>query len=140
MPTIEERVAYLEGRMQDHSALWTELRNGVNDLRADTNRRFEEVRLELADVRADMNRRFDEVRVEIADVRTDMNRQFGGVRTEFSGLRADLDRRFDEARAEARSDNHRLEDKVDRHFVWLTGMLLTSMLGTMGAVVGLYFR
>jgi len=89
MPTIEERVAYLEGRMQDHSALWTELRNGVNDLR------------------------------------TDMNRRFAEVRTEFDDVRVDL---------------HRLDDKVDRHFVWLTGTLVTSVLVMMGAIVGLYFK
>jgi hypothetical protein len=140
MPTIEERVAYLEGRMQDHTRLWTDLRDGATDLRADVNRRFDEVRAEFSDFRTDVNRRFEEVRLEIADVRSDMNRQFAGVRAEFSSLRADMDRRFDEVRAEARSDTHRLEDKVDRHFVWLTGMLLTSMVGTIGAVIGLYFK
>ncbi|MGE3578518.1 MAG: hypothetical protein AB7I25_08665 [Vicinamibacterales bacterium] len=133
MSTIEERVAYLEGRMQDHSALWTELRNGVADLRDDVNRRFGEVRAEIGDLRADMNGRFD-------DFRADMNRQLVGVRDEFSTLRADMDRRFDEVRVEARSDTRRLEDKVDRHFVVLTGMVLTTALGTIGAVIGLYFR
>ncbi len=118
MPTIEERVAYLEGRMQDHSALWNELRNGVSDLRDDVNRRFGEVRTEFEDLRADMNRRFEEVHGEIC------------------ALRADMDRRFDLGRG----DLHRLEDKVDRHFVWLTGMIVTSMVGTMGAVIGLYFK
>lgn len=125
MPTIEERVAYLEGRMQDHSALWTELRNGVSDLRADTNRRFDEVRVEFSDFRTDVNRRFEEVRLEIADVRSDMNRRFGEVRAEIGQMRVEL---------------HRLDDKVDRHFVWLAGTLITSTLVTMGAVVGLYFK
>lgn len=125
MPTIEERVAYLEGRMQDHSALWTELRSGVNDLRVDMNRRFEEVRLEVADVRADMNRRFEDVRTEFADVRSDMSRRFGEVRAEIGQVRVDL---------------HRLDDKVDRHFLWLAGTLVTSVLVMMGGIVGLYFK
>ncbi len=125
MPTIEERVAYLEGRMQDHSALWTELRNGVGDLRDNMNRRFEEIRTEFADVRSDMNRRFEEVRTEFADVRSDMNRRFEEVRAEIGQVRVDV---------------HRLDDKVDRHFAWLAGTLVTSVLVMMGAIVGLYFK
>ena len=118
MPTIEERVAYLEGRMQDHSALWNELRNGVTDLRDDMNRRFGEVRTEFSDLRADMNRRFEAVHSEIGDLRTDVNQLRSDVHAEFAMFRSETDRRF----------------------LWLTGMLVTGMLGTMGAVVGLYFR
>ena len=125
MPTIEERVAYLEGRMQDHSALWNELRNGVTDLRDDMNRRFGEARAELDELRTDMNRRFGEVRTGFDDLRVDMDRRFGDVRAEVGQMRVEL---------------HRLDDKVDRHFLWLAGTLITSTLVMMGAVVGLYFR
>lgn len=107
MPTIEERVAYLEGRMQDHSALWNELRSGVTDLRDD------------------MNRRFGEVRTGFDDLRVDMDRRFGDVRAEVGQMRVEL---------------HRLDNKVDRHFLWLAGTLITSTLVMMGAVVGLYFK
>ena len=118
MPTIEERVACLEGRMQDHSALWNELRNGVSDLRDDMNRRFGEARTELDELRTDMNRRFGETRTEIGDLRADVNQLRADVHAEFATQRSETDRRF----------------------LWLTGMLVTSALGTMGAVVGLYFK
>ena len=140
MPTIEERVAYLEGRMQDHTRLWTDLRDGVTDLRTDVNRRFDEIRTEFGEFRADVNRRFDDVRAEFGDMRTDMDRRFNEVRREVGDLRVEMDRRFEDARAETRGDIRRLEDKVDRHFVWLTGMIVTGVLGTMGAVIGLYFK
>ena len=122
MATIEERVAYLEGRMQDHTALWDNLRDSVIDLRADMNRRFEEVRTEFADVRSDMNRRFEEVRADMnrqfAEIQTDMNRQFGEVRGELATQRSETERRF----------------------LWLTGIFVTTALGTLGAVIGLYFK
>jgi uncharacterized coiled-coil protein SlyX len=48
MPTLEERVAYLEGRGEEHAAAIREVRLDVRELRA-----------EMRDLRADMNRRFD---------------------------------------------------------------------------------
>lgn len=86
--------------MQDHTALWDNLRDSVTDLRS-------EVRVEFAAVRADMSRRLEDVRAEIGQVRVDL---------------------------------HRLDDKVDRHFVWLAGTLVTSVLVMMGAIIGLYFK
>ena len=115
MPTIEERVAYLEGRMQDHTALWDNLRDSVTDLRS-------EVRVEFAAVRTDMNRRFEEIR-------TDMNLRFDEVRT-------DMNRQF----VDIRSDLVTQRSETERRFLWLTGIFITTALGTMGAVIGLYFK
>jgi len=43
MPTIEERVAYLEGRGEDHPAAIAEVRLDVRELRAEMIHRFEHV-------------------------------------------------------------------------------------------------
>ena len=48
MRTLEERVAYLEGRGEEHAAAIAEVRPDVRDLRG-----------EVRDLRAEMNRRFD---------------------------------------------------------------------------------
>jgi len=50
MTTLEERVAYLEGRGEEHAAAITEVRLDVRELR-----------VEMRDLRGDMNRRFDHV-------------------------------------------------------------------------------
>ena len=47
---VDERVVYLERRMEDHSALIADVRVEMRDLRA-----------EMRDLRADMDRRFDRV-------------------------------------------------------------------------------
>ena len=63
-PSLEERVAYLEGRMQDHTALVLDLRSGLRELRDEMGRRFEAVdrRFEAVDKRFDaVDRRFDAV-------------------------------------------------------------------------------
>lgn len=48
--TLEERVAYLEGRGEEHAAAIAEVRLDVRDLRG-----------EVRDLRTDMNRRFDQM-------------------------------------------------------------------------------
>ena len=41
MGALEERVAYLEGRGEEHAAAIGEVRADIRDLRADMNRRFD---------------------------------------------------------------------------------------------------
>jgi hypothetical protein len=52
MATLEERVAYLEGRGEEHAAAIAEVRLDVRDVRS-----------EVRDLRAEMNRRFDQVEI-----------------------------------------------------------------------------
>jgi len=51
--SLEERVAYLEGRGEEHAAAIAEVRHDVRDLRAEVIRRFEQVdkRFEQVDKR-----------------------------------------------------------------------------------------
>ena len=50
MGSVEERVAYLEGRGEEHAAAITEVRLDVRELR-----------VEVRDLRGEMNRRFDQM-------------------------------------------------------------------------------
>src|SRR4029450_13624320 len=43
MGSLEERVAYLEGRGEEHAASLGEVRADIRDLRADMNRRFDQM-------------------------------------------------------------------------------------------------
>ena len=63
MPTIEERVATLEGRM-------------TPDLREEMHRGFAETRQEFAAVRAEMHSGFAELRDEMSRMRQEMTRGF----------------------------------------------------------------
>jgi len=53
MQALEQRVAYLEGRGEEHASSITEVRFDVRDVRA-----------EIRDFRAEVNRRFDQVDVK----------------------------------------------------------------------------
>jgi hypothetical protein len=45
MGTLEERVAYLEGRGEEHAATIGEVRADIRELRADMNRRFDHMEI-----------------------------------------------------------------------------------------------
>ena len=61
MPTLEERVAYLEGRMGDHVTAVDDLRATYREFRTDMNRQFGELRSEMEQLRAEMTRQFGDV-------------------------------------------------------------------------------
>jgi hypothetical protein len=118
MPTLEERVAYLEGRLGDHFAAVDDLRVTTRELRADVNRQFGDARTETEQLRAEMTRQFKDAGGETQQLRIDMARQFGDVRVEA----------------------RRLEDHRHQQFRWLVGIQVTSLIAVGSAVVGLYFR
>jgi hypothetical protein len=57
MPTLEERVAYLEGRSEEHAAAIAEVRLDVRELRAEMIRRFEQVDRRFEQI----DRRFEQI-------------------------------------------------------------------------------
>ena len=57
MATLEERVAYLEGRGEEHAAAIAEVRADIRDVRGDVR----DVRTEVRDFRVELNRRFDQM-------------------------------------------------------------------------------
>src|SRR5688500_12045261 len=118
MPTLEERVAYLEGRLGDHFAAVDDLRSTYREFRADSNRQFGDVRAEVEHLRTDMARQFVELRSQVDDLRTDTAREFGVVRNTIDGLRTEM----------------------VTQFRWLAEMQVTSILAIGSAVIGLYFK
>lgn len=76
MPTLEERVAYLEGRVGDHVTVVDDLRVTSREFRTDVNRQFWEVRSEMEQLRAEMTRQFGEVRVESRRLQDHVHQQF----------------------------------------------------------------
>ncbi len=107
--TIEERVAYVEGRVEEHSQMVNEIRDSLRSLEARVDRRFEQVEQRFVHLEERMDRRFEQVELRLTE---------GFNRTD--------------ARFEA------MDAKMSRQFVWLAGMLLTTliaMLGTLGAII-----
>jgi hypothetical protein len=78
MPSLEERVALLEGRVQEQGAFMADFRSIGGELRQ-----------AIGDLRAEMERRFDSIdrRFEGIDRRFDgVDRRFGGMERQFAWL------------------------------------------------------
>ncbi len=112
MPTLEERVAYLEGRLGDHFAAVDEVRVTTREFRADSNRQFGEVRGETEHLRTEMTSQFGEVRADTEQLRTEMTRQFADVRGESQQLRTEMTRQF----ADVRGETQQLRTDMARQF------------------------
>ncbi len=70
-----------------------------------------DLRYQFAELRSDVNARFTEMNARITELRDDVNRRIGA-----------------------------LDAKVDRHFVWLMGMMVTGFITVIGALVGVVNR
>ena len=55
MPSIDERVAYLEGKVEDHYGAMAGFRTDLREVRVEVR----EVRGEIGDLRTEMNQRFE---------------------------------------------------------------------------------
>jgi hypothetical protein len=68
MPTVEERLAYLEGQTEQQNVSTSDLRGSIGELRGDVRELRTELRTDIRDIRA-----------EIRDLRADMNQKFTWV-------------------------------------------------------------
>jgi hypothetical protein len=106
MPTVEERVAYLEGQVGEHSHTLVEIRDSIRQLERRFDARFDQ-----------LERRFD-TRFEERERRSDQFER--RIETRFDVG----DRRFEG-----------LDDKVVRPFPWLVGLQVSTIVAILGALL-----
>ena len=86
-------------------------------------RAIDGLRTELADLRGEHRSSVAQLRSEMA-LRSDI----ADLRREMGDLRNDMNRRSD-----------LLDAKIDRHFVWLMGMMVTGFITVIGALAGVVY-
>jgi chromosome segregation ATPase len=105
MPTLEERVAYLEGQVSEQTHALVEVREAIRSLEHRMDARFEAI-----------DHRFEAI-----------DRRFENIDRRFEAI----DRRFDTV--DRRIDS--IDDKVSRQFVWLVGLQVTTLVAIVGALL-----
>ena len=83
MQTLEERVAFLEGRVEEHARNVDGIREALGSLEGRMDRRFEQVDVRITALEDKMDRRFEGV-----------DRRFESIEARFTALEEKLDRRF----------------------------------------------
>lgn len=108
MSTLEERVAFLEGRVEEHARGVDGIRDALVHLEERTDRRFEAVDARFTALEDKMDRRFEAFEQKV-DAR-------------FTALESTLILRFDS-----------MDTKIGR----LTAIVVTAMAGVLAAVAGI---
>lgn len=110
MATLEERVAFLEGRVVEHSGALDGVRGAIVSLEQRIDRRFE-----LFEQR--MDRRFE-----------DVDRRLDALDAKIDQRIGELDRRLDQ-RIEA------VDMKMSRQFTWLVGIQVTTLVAIVATLL-----
>ena len=113
MPTIDERVAFLEGKVEEHSRGFGELREMVVQLDQKLDRR-----IDALDQKVDRFR--DELAGRIDALDQKVDRRFESV-----------DRRFETVDLKIDA----LDQKMSRQFLWIVVVQVAVLLSVVGALV-----
>jgi prefoldin subunit 5 len=110
MPTLEERVAYLEGKIEEHSRAWEDLKEMIIHLDGRINAL--DGRINALDQKVD--RRIDALDVKVERFREEISRRIDS-----------LDHRIDS-----------LDQKFSRYFLWIIGIQMSIFL----AIIASFLR
>jgi len=105
--TLEERVAYLEGKVEEHSRGYSELREMIVHL----------------------DQKVDRFREELSGRIDTLDQRLSGRIEALSGRLDALDQRLS-GRIGA------LDQKISKQFIWLVGIKIMVLLAVIGALVG----
>ncbi|RMH03039.1 MAG: hypothetical protein D6704_13155 [Nitrospirae bacterium] len=127
MPTLEERVAYLEGKVEEHSRGFGELRDLVIHL----DHKVDRFREELANRIDALDQKIDRFREELSSRIDNTNARIDNTNARIDNTNAHIDNL--EARLSARIDA--LDEKFSRSFLWTIGIQITVLLAVIGALL-----
>jgi chromosome segregation ATPase len=148
--TLEERVAYLEGKVEEQSRGYGEIREAIQhlgeritslDQKLDRFREELSSRIDALDQR--LSGRIDALsgRVDALDQKVDRFRDELSGRIDALGGRVDaLDQKVDRFRDELSGRIDALDQKVSRHFVWMVGIQITILVTVVGVLAAALFR
>ena len=106
-PSLEARVAYLEGKLEEHSRGFGEIRELLVHLSG---------RVDALDQKVDSRCNALDSRINVLDQKVDRFR---------AALAVQIDSRI-----------NALDQKVSRQFIWLVGIQVAVLLSVIGALVG----
>ena len=124
MATVEERLAFVEGRVQEHSQMFAGLRESIVSLEQRMDRRFDHVdaRFTVLEERlSGVDRRIDALEQRIASLDVKLDHKVGSLDQKIGALELKVERQLDAFRREMSS-----------HQRWLVGLQVTTMLVVLG--------
>jgi chromosome segregation ATPase len=109
---VQERVARLEGRVEGHAQMLTDIAAAVRHLEVRMDQRFTVLEGRLTALDQKLDRKIEALDQKIGGVETRLQQRIGGVET-------------------------RLEQKLDSHFRWLVGIQFATLVTLVASLVAL---
>ena len=128
---IEERVAYLEGKVEEHSRGFGEIREllvHTDGHVQGVDRKVDRFRTELASHMDGVDQKVDRFRDELSARIDALDQKVDRFRDELAGRIDRLDQRLT-----SRIDT--MDHKLSRHFTWLVAMQFALLLTLVGALI-----
>lgn len=123
--TLEERVAYLEGKVEEQSRGYGEIREAIQH---------------LGERITSLEQKLDRFREELSSRIDALDQRLSG-RIDALGGRVDaLDQKVDRFRDELSGRIDALDQKVSRQFVWMVGIQITILVTVVGVLAAALFR
>jgi len=115
-----------------------EFRTGQKDLKADINRRFEQVDQGQKDLKADMDKRFEQVDQGQKDLKADMDKRFEQVDKRFEQVNVKLDTILERMDTKMESGLRETRSLSIRLFSFAMVFSAISMTGLLAKITGLF--
>ena len=118
--TIEERVAYLEGKTEEHSKAWVDIKDMIIHL---------EGRINAFDAKIDRHREELSGRIDALD------QKFSGRIDSINGRIDALDAKIDRHREELSLNIRTLDQKFTKYFLWMIGIQVSIFLAIIATLL-----
>jgi uncharacterized coiled-coil protein SlyX len=125
--SLEERVAYLEGKVEEQSRCFGELTVHISAL----DQKVDRFRIELAARIDGLSARVDALDQKIDRFRAELAARIDGLSARMDAL----DQKVDRFRAELAARVDALDQKMSMQFVWLVGIQIAVLLAVIGALL-----
>ncbi len=138
MPSPEERIAYLEGRVEEHTRGFEDLRTSlgrVDEHVLNVDRKVDAFREELGIRIEVLDRKVDTFREELGGRIDGLDRKVDRLGQELSSRISVTDQKVDRFRDELAGRIDGLDRKMSRQFTWIVGIQVAVLLAVMGSSI-----
>jgi len=128
MLTLEERVAYLEGQVSEHTQTLIDIRDSIRQLERRCDARFDAVDRRIGGLEEKVDRRIDGFEEKV-------DRRIDGLEEKFDRRIDAFDDKLDRRADKSDRPIEGLDEKMSRQFSWLVGIQVTTLVAIVGALL-----
>ena len=136
MATVEERLAFVEGRVQEHSQMFAGLREAIVSLEQRMDRRFDHVdaRFTVIEERlSGVDRRFEALEQKLDHLEQKLDQKIASLDAKLTQRIDVLEQKLDQKMAAVDAKLEAFRSEMSSHQRWLVGLQVTTMLVVLGA-------